>query len=211
MSTDNYLIKQNTNCIRQKKDFNHLREYKQYDDQGNIIYYYKEVPDLFNNEKFIVYDIDQKVIGSVKKVSNCCDIQYILSDEINKITKKIVLNYDCRSNIYSFHGLDENIESTITKKLGCCEYIFDEYDKYNTRAHSAQLKFYMQNEDCFEKDSNGKLNFIIRKYHDKGEIMKIFDANNIEVNLSNKTLFNNGFTKIQILLLLDILFYKYDE
>ncbi len=37
-------------------------------------------------------------------------------------------------------------------------------------------------------------------------IFKIYDSNDQEINLVNKTFFNNGFTKMQMILILDIIF-----
>ena len=63
---------------------------------------------------------------------------------------------------------------------------------------------------CNEIDVEGNIIFIIKKFSDCGTgIIKIYDNNRNEVNLKDKNIFNEGFTKIQIILIL-ILFY-YDQ
>ena len=91
-------------------------------------------------------------------------------------------------------------------KSGCCSTIYELYDKYNTLTNRAQFFFNGRNSYFNEYDlinSNRIFKIEINPF-------KIFENEN-EVDLSNKTLFNNGFSKIQTFLILSILFHNHNQ
>ena len=66
---------------------------------------------------------------------------------------------------------------------------------------------------CCEKnifrgfDENGNHTFKIIMYNFDSLTIKILDCDGNDIDISNKTLFNNGFSKIQIIHILRVLFY----
>ena len=131
---------------------------------------------------------------------------------INKFKFYIEKRINCCSLNYTIYGANKNIISTITKKAGCCDITFLEYDKYNTKTNETICK-----RDCsskityYENDQYGNPIFIIRHIIECFNFkFKIYDKNKKEINFSNKTIFNDGFTNIQKILILQTLFHIYD-
>ena len=50
------------------------------------------------------------------------------------------------------------------------------------------------------------LNLLLEKFDCNTSIFKIYNPSDVEINLTEKSLFNEGFTKIQIILIVLILF-----
>ena len=202
LSNENQL----TNCIKRKSFIGIYKTYEQYDDRGNIIYYYKQVPKE-RGEKFIIYNIDEREIGSIEVEYNLCERRYILINGNNQIINSIQMINNCCSTNYDFFDANDNIESIIiVKGDNLFGTIIEEFDKYNTRINWANFYLCKQNYYC-ERDINGR----ILKYKKlPREIIKIYDESDMEINLSNKTLVNNGFTKIQIILILQLFFASED-
>ena len=85
------------------------------------------------------------------------------------------------------------------------------FDKYETIISKAELSEIpcCGNFNYIEYDGNSKPIFkITANYTDNNKMFKIYDSNNNEVDLGDRTLFNNGFTNIQILILIRVLFIK---
>ena len=85
------------------------------------------------------------------------------------------------------------------------------FDKYETIISKAELSEIpcCGNFNYIEYDVNSKPIFkITANYTDNNKMFKIYDSNYNEVDLGDKTLFNNGFTNIQILILIRVLFIK---
>ena len=136
---------------------------------------------------------------------------YNLYDENNQLINYIKSNNDCctcpRSTVtFNFYDKEKNIENILIKKDDWCSTNYELYDKYNCLTNKAEysIKSYFEKNYYYEYDVNNpdkvfKINL---------NPFKIFENEN-EVDLADKTLFNNGFSKIQIFLILDlILFYS---
>jgi hypothetical protein len=196
----NCITKTNTNCCN--------KEFAQYDDKGNIMYYYRTLSNLSNKNTVMIYDINEKEIGSIEYRQNCAQVNYTLYDEYKQMKSYIEERRNCCTTTYIIYNTDKSIESIITIKSGCCEMSIVECDKYNTPTNGATCK-----QDCCstytfnENDSRGNLNFIIRQKYDCSSILfKIYDPNEIELNFSQRSLLNDGFTNIQKIIILKMLF-----
>ena len=206
-STSNF---DNSNCITNgPATCDSLREFLQYDDKGNIVYYYRPQDNFMGRNMMNVHDMYDKEIGSIGRILGCSQITYNFYDEYKQLKYYIEEAKNCCTNNYTIYGTDKNIISTITVKFGCSDVTFDEYDKYNTKTKGVIGK-----RDCsakttyYENDPNGNPIFIIRQSYDCGRCkFKIYDQNEKEINLSDKTLFNDGFTNIQKILILLIIFH----
>ena len=196
------------NCITTVGGSCGQRNFVQYDDKGNIVYYYRAQNSFMNNDMFTVHDMYDKEIGSIEKIVGYCLSTYKFYDE----NKQMIFYIEERGNFcsitYTFYGEDKNIIASITSKSGCWRFIYDEYDKYNTKTNGVIGKSHCYASTTYnENDSNGNLIFIIRESYNYGNcIFKIYDQNEKEINFSDRTLFNNGFTNIQKLIILSILF-----
>ena len=203
----------NINCITTANTTSRQSEIVQYDDKGNIVYYYRAQNNFMNNDIIMVLDMYDKEIGSIERVANYCLTTYNFYDEY----KQIIFYIEERGNvcpiIYTFYGADKNSIATITSKSGCLNITFDEYDKYNTKTYGVRGKTNCSaNTTYYENDSNGNTIFIIRESYNCGNcIFKIYDQNEKEINFSDRTLFSNGFTNIQKLIILSILFQTDSE
>ena len=204
----------NINCItRAEAKCGSLPDFVQYDDKGNIVYYYRPHHNFMGRNMFTVHDMYDKEIGSIDRVIGCSLVTYNFYDEYKQMKYYIEQRTNCCSKNYTIYGTDKNIISTITQKFGCCDIIFEEYDKYNTKTKGVIGK-----RDCsaktiyYENDPNGNPIFIIRHILECSNFkFKIYDSNEKEINLSNKTVLNDGFTNIQKLLILSILFQTYSQ
>ena len=191
--------KSDTNCIKNYNENCGINEFVQYNSYGNITYYFKYQINLFNRLALVVYDMNEKEIGYIEKVSHCDQAQFNFYDENKQMKFYIERNKYCCDFRYTFYGLDKNVESIITIKFGCSSIAIDEYDKYNSRIKGAR------GEKCccgdityYENDSYGNTTFIIRCTSECGSAkIKIYDSNNMEINFNEKSIFNGGFTKIQ--------------
>ena len=204
------------NCIKGKRKSRYIEEFTQYDSYGNNIYKIIKDKESRRIEKFIVYDIDQREIGSIEKQANCDRINFTLYDQNNQITKHIEKINDCCtccSTNYNFYGVDNDIEAIAVFKAECNSTEYEVYDKYNTMINRAEMNIKCCEENYFhEYDQNfNKVFKIIWKRASLEKTFKIFDNNETEVNLENKTLFNDGFTKIQVILILEMLFFNNDD
>ena len=196
---------------RAKSKVGRLPDFVHYDDKGNIVYYYR--PQNKGRYMFTIHDMYDKEIGSIDCDISCCLVTYHLYDEYKQMIFYIELRCDCCSCNYTIYGADKNIISNIPNKFGCCDEIFEEYDKYNTKTKEAIGK-----RDCssnttyYENDQYGNPIFIIRYILECSNFkFKIYDPNEMEINFSNKTIFNDGFTNIQKILILQTLFHIYDQ
>ena len=201
----------NTNCIKQSNRSYENLEFRQYDENENIIYYYRKQNNFSSDHAFFVYDKNEKIIGYIAKIFNPIE-RYEFYDENKKIKFYIEKTVNCcEADKYTFFGIDKNIESIIKIKFSCGVHTIEEYNKYESRTNTAIMKADCCGADtCNEIDVEGNIIFIIKKFSDCGTgIIKIYDNNRNEVNLKDKNIFNEGFTKIQIILIL-ILFY-YDQ
>ena len=131
-----------TNCIVQKLSGSQHKSCEQYDNYGNIIYYYKRVYE--SGEKQInIYNADQKEIGKIRRIinSSCSNnIFFTFTDENNNIINYIDKNEYC-SSIYTFYDSNKNIESVVTLKMGW-KPTYEESDKYNTIINRAYINNY---------------------------------------------------------------------
>ena len=193
------------NCINMHDDETYVESKEQYDNYGNIEYYYKR--ERTDGNKIIIYNADQREIGSIRIEKNCFDLQYILTDTDNNITNYINIDSHCCSGTYSFLDSNKNLEGVINENFGC-KLTYEEFDNYNTRISTADT--YLLHNGCpiyNEYDQYENIAFrtkINYQRHDK--ILKIFDSNDNEINFNNKNLINKGFTKIQMIFILRHLF-----
>ena len=102
-----------------------------------------------------------------------------------------------------FYDTKKNVESVVLFKLGCCQVSIEEFSENNAR-----ISFVERDNNNFlsEYDSNRNFKYKVINYNHFGNAMKFFDINNNEIDLSDSSLFNDGFTKIQIILILRMLF-----
>ena len=203
------------NCIKMNSKFSLGTEYNQYDSYGNIVYTYRSISDCCGkgNDKYTVYDVDQRIIGSIESKSNCSSYKtlYSLYDEDNQLLNYFENNdccMTCYTFTYNFCDANKNLENILIKKEGECSSKYELYDKYNSLISRA------------EKYCNCDCDFFMYEYdvNNPGKVIKIdldtfkIYENDNEVDLANKTLFNNGFSKIQMFLILDrVLFYRADS
>ena len=195
-----------TNCINLHEDETYVESKEQYDNYGNIVYYYKKVPS--NRNVIVIYNADQREIGSIERVNNCCyESQYILTDRNNNKINYIDLDYHCCSTTYTFLDSNKNIESVIRATNGCT-ITYEEIDNYNTRISTADTCLIHNGNPIYnEYDQYGNIAFRTKIFYQGGnKIIKIFDSNDNEVNLDNKSLINKGFTKIRMIILIIYLF-----
>ena len=135
------------------------------------------------------------------------DQHYTISDENNKIVNYINIHNHCCSSEFSFLDSSKNLEGVVNVKNGC--YItYEEFDNYNTRISSADLPLiHNGNPTLNEYDQYGNIAFKTKTmYIRHNRILKIFDSNGIEVNLNNKSFLNKGFTKIQMIIIINNIF-----
>ena len=206
-SSNNTFDRSDTNCI--KISYNCGKEFSQYNAFGNIVYYFKYRINPFKGQTLIVYDMYDKEIGYIERVVNCVQVRYNFYDENKRLKNSIEINKQCCTTTFIYYKEDKSIESTITRKSDCCEITFDEYDKYNSRTNGA-----IGRKECFgdvitfiENDSNGNPISIIRCFSECcSRKIKFYDNNNMELNLNEKSIINDGFTKIQQIIIITFLF-----
>ena len=183
------------------------REFGQYDEKGELIYSYRYSQNWDNTDSIRIYDSNESSLGHIERTLSCSKLNYNFYEN-NNLKYYIEERGNCCNSTFTFYGLDKNIESVITKKLCCCENIFVEYDSYNTETNRAICKKNCYpNYTFYENDSCGNPKFIVREKFDcNNSIFKIYNPSYVEINLTEKSLFNEGFTKIQIILIVLILF-----
>ena len=201
-----------TNCIKMQEGLSLNKNYEQYDGYGNIVYYYKGENE-WAVQKYRVYNEDECPIGLIQRTMGACNCLYTLIDENNIVTNYIDVVNNCTLSNYTFYDANRNIESVISVKKACCQAIYEEFDNYSTRINSAEL-----NQKCceipvyYESDQNGNpISKIVKFNIGFRPVVKIFDANGAEINITNKTLVNKGFSRIQLLIILDELFYHQES
>lgn len=207
-SSMNSSDKADSNCIKQTQNNCGLREFAQYDEHLTITYYFKEQRGILKSRRYIIYDMYGKEMGSIEEIINCCQSQYSFTDENKQLKFFIEKNVNCGDDIFTFYGEDKNIEGVIRYFKKCCEASVEEYDKYNTKTNTAIVK-----QECgpsfiyYENDPYGNLFFINKVFNECGfGKLKIYDYNENEVSLRDKTIFNGGFTKIQLIVIISLLF-----
>ena len=132
---------------------------------------------------------------------------YLFYDENNEIINTLEKNYNCSGCNYTFYGIDKNIESTIIENNSCCDTTYIENNNFEAKISWAKSKPKCNRMIYVEFDNYDTQIFTINiSYEWCGNNIKIFDKNNMELNLDDKSLFNNGFTKIQLLFILDLFF-----
>ena len=197
-----------TNCIKQKYSREFLKEFEQFDDYGNVLYLYNLERNEPNGLKLIVYNSEGKIIGSIIREQITCQITRIsLYDESNQLIKYIEDIPSCESFTYLFYDANKNVESRISimAKLLCTT--IDEFDQYDMRISYA-INHHCGENFYFEYDEQNNLIYKLKHtFIGNTNEMKIYDSNDMEINLSNKTLFNNGFSKIQMILILQNIFF----
>ena len=195
------------NCIKQQyHEQIKYKNYEKYNMDGNVIYTYQHSSEGVGVETYKVLDSDKKQIGLIKRrITDCCGCseQYTLFNENNKIISYIDFNNGCCPKNYIFYDANKNIECTIVVKSECCKMIFTEYDKYNTISNFAENYQSCCNNDYYcEYDQSSNLIFKTKIFNQStGRLIKIYDNNDVEVDLTGKTLFNNKYTKIQLLII----------
>ena len=210
-SLTNGLKEDNRNCIKLHYNKSLKRKkFYQYNSNGSIIFTYKESDEIIGVEKFIVYDVNERIIGSIEGKIAFNQIFYTLYDENNKII--IIIEHNngsntCCSSTFNYYDSNKNIENILIMKNACCSTIYELYDKYNTLTNRAELFINGRNSYLNEYDLNNSN----RIFRIELNPFKIFENDN-EVDLNNKTLFNNGFSKLQIFFILGLLFrHHYDD
>ena len=203
-SSNNALDNSDTNCLKSYNESCGVKEFAQYNSYGNITNYFKCQRNFFNRLALVIYDAYEKEIGYIEKVLHCDQARFNFYDENKQMKFYIERNKYCCDFRYTFYGLDKNIESIVTIKFGCCSIAVDKYDQYNTRINGARgERGYCKDVTYYENDSNGNTTFIIRCVNDCGSIkLKIYDSSNMEINFNEKSIFNDGFTKIQQIIIL---------
>ena len=117
----------NTNCIKlchkwplRRKEFN------QYNSYGNIIFTYRGSYEIIGIEKFVVYDSNERKIGSIEKKLAFNQILYTLYDEYDNIINYIGHNSgasSCSAFTHIFYDANRNIENILILKRSCCSLV----------------------------------------------------------------------------------------
>ena len=197
-----------TNCIKVQSGFSRFRNFEQYDAYGNIVYYYKGENE-WTVQKYRIYNVDQIPIGLVQRTFQSCNKHYTLFDENNRVINYIDAVNNCSQTNYTFYDADKNIEGSISVKRACCHITYEEFDKYGTRTNFAEVNQKCgEIPFCYESDQNGNLiSKIIIFYIGMHPVLKIFDSNDMEINIGDKTIVNKGFSRIQLLIILEELLF----
>ena len=207
MGTTPLLDKDNLkNCINLYNTEGIIDFREQYDHNGDIIYYYKTISESLSVIKLTVYDSNKEEIGSIKRQNECCNFNnnYTAYDKNNNAIYYFNTVNHCCASTFTFFDSNKNLVSTINIANKCSSLFLEEFDKYNTRIGTCEYILYSKDGEIInEYDQNGMLLFKckitpIGLYF----LFKIFDRYDNEVNFDNKNLFNNGFTKIQIVILI---------
>ena len=182
---------------------------EQYDHYGNLMYYYKLNNESLSVSKLTVSNSFKEEIGSIKRQREGCNYNYTAYDKNNKEIYYINSVYNCCSCTFTFFDSNKNLVSAINIKNGCSSLFFEEFDKYKTRIGTCEFILYSKDgQIIYEYDQNGILLFKckitpIGFYF----LFKIFDSYDNEINFDDKNLFNNGFTKIQTVILIMKFFF----
>ena len=197
------------NCINLRNYEDSPEYFEQHDSHGNIIYYYKRVLESCLVLRLLIYNSDKQEIGSIIRNQNCQCFNYTINDANNNAIYYINNIKGCFSSTYSFLDRNKNLESTINVKLGCTSVIYEQFDKYNTRFRTCERNLYDKEFWTFyEYDQNEALFFKCKKVpHGHDSLFKIFDNYDNEVNLDDKNFLNQGFTKIQIIILIQLMYF----
>ena len=157
----------NSNSIMYKTGICNFKTYEQYgNDRKKSIYQYEKKIDSFEESKFVIYNINHKVAGEIKRICDCCNSHFTFSDENNNIIYYIDNDSGCCSNKYLFYDKNKNIDRFIQSKKECCTIIYEEFDKNNTKIGSCE-----RNIKCFEVhvyneyDKSGKITYITKIFN----------------------------------------------
>ena len=210
------------NCCYDKSDSNSIKditcsypkEYIQYDSNENIICYYREDIDFYRTKLIYVSDINGKELGRIERVIKNGHAQYIFKDLIQGNKFYVEKSYECCTENYTFFDQYNEIDGVVKiSSKNIFWWTIEEYDKYNENINTGKMK----QDGCLTftynvKDSNGNPTFTTKVFSNVicPEKLKIYDNNGNVVNLDDKTIFNNGFTKIQLVILIRY-FYTNDE
>ena len=106
------LVKGNSNCIKNSNNNNCMKEFLQYDEHENIVYYFRNQRNLSRRNIYEIYDIYEKKIGQIEKVNNCCETNYTFYDENNQILNYIVKNQRLNEEeaAFFYHQLINGLE-----------------------------------------------------------------------------------------------------
>ena len=200
-----------TNCIKQKVAPGYYRQFEQFDEYGNVIYLYKQERANRDNNinellKVNVHNSEGRIIGTIiKEVIGCNDFRFSFYDENNQLVKYIEeVTNSCTYISYLFYDKYKNFESRVTLSGKCIDNYLEEFDQFDTRISHAIFNPCGEN-FYFEYDEENNLIYKNTRHffvQVPNIIIKIYDTNNQEINIANKTLFNNGFTKIQMFLII---------
>ena len=210
-SSNEALDEGDTNSIKLISCNNCMDEIVQYDSDGNIIYYIRLQKSLFDKEGLTAYDKYEQELGFIEITGRKRNINhetYIFYDENKQIIKYIEKNEICCCIRFTFYDSNKNVESIVNIQQGCCKDTIDEYDKYNNRTNYAIGHRTCCDVIYFENDLYGNPLFKIKFLLACSGKFKIYDFNNMEINLADKTIFNDSFTKIQQALILFLFFEK---
>ena len=212
MGSDNSLNKEYSNCIRYGKMEGRLKEFELYGSYGEIINYLKQ-EDNYPIVNIKVFDANRREIGLIKE-ENKGQINYTFYNENNQVTKYIERSindcFECCSCLtkYTFYDYNRNIEGFVSFINKGCDFIIEETDKYNTRISFAKgISSSCCDGYIGEFDNEGNIRYKILNYYDNEDMIKIFDSTEMEINFGNRSLINGGFTKIQLIIILNKIFY----
>ena len=201
------------NYIKEVNISYNSKELQQFDSNGDLIYIYKKTLDQYPINLVIVYDVDHKEIGSIKEeMKGINEYEYTFYDinkqQTNFIEKTFNQCNGCFSTLstFTFYDINRNIDGIVTVTSNFCSLEYEEVDKYKTRTYYANLNHNRCDNTIWEYDADATLLYKIKLFFEEPIKIKIYDNNDNEVNLDNKSLFNDGFSKIQFIIILRRLF-----
>ena len=209
------------NCCYDQNDSNSIKdvtcsspkEYIQYNSNENIICYYREDIDFYNTKIIFINDTYGKTIGRIQKIIKNGKAQYIFKELIKDTQFYVEKSIECCTENYTFFDQYNEIDGVVKISSGFWGWGIQEYDKCNSNINNGKMKQDICLTFTYDvKDSNGNPNFIAKVYSNIccTEKLKIYDDNGDVVKLDDKTIFNNGFTKIQLAIIIRY-FYSADE
>ena len=78
--------RRNTNCIKQSNRSYENLEFRQYDENENIIYYYRKQNNFSSDHAFFVYDKNEKIIIQLSDMNSM-----MKTKKLNSILKKLLI------------------------------------------------------------------------------------------------------------------------
>ena len=190
-----------TNSNRESLYRNITQIFEQFDDYGNLICYYQEDLNKINGLRFRVCNPAGRVIGIIETEGESYGTYLIrLFDENYRLINHIQQISNCSSIIHLFYDSNNSLEGRTIETGKCLDSIIELFDKYETRTNHAIYSL-CSDGSYSEYDQNNNLISKIFRFTDGGNLIKMYDSNNKEISLANKTLFNKGFSKIQMVLI----------